>query len=159
MMKTKIGPLRWVIPIPKNLLLLRHNDMSRGFTLIEFIIYIAIVAAILAIAVSFSWEIIYGNIKSQALREVQQNGRFAMEKITKALRSDSEPNIFSVSDGILYQNNIPITTDQVKVTNLEITPIANTYKINLSIEYNNPSNRNEYEASIDLESAIALIPQ
>jgi len=132
--------------------------MSKGFTLIEFIIYIGIVAAVLVIAVNFSWEIIYGNIKSQVLREVQQNGRFAMEKITKTLRLGSNPDIFSVSNGILYQNNVPITTDQVKVTNLQITPVANTYKVNLSIEYNNPSGRNEYEADIDLESAVALLP-
>ena len=132
--------------------------MSKGFTLIEFIIYIGIVAAILVIAVNFSWEIIYGNIKSQSLREVQQNGRFALEKVIRGLRAGNKPETFSVSDGVLYQEGIALTADQVKVTSFTIDSIANTYRVKLSIEHLNPGARNEYEANIDLESTVVLLP-
>lgn len=129
-----------------------------GFTLIEFMIYIVIVAALLIIAVNFNWEIIYGNVKSRSLREVQQNGRFALEKVVRSLRAGEEPTDFFVSDGILYQKGIALTSDRVKVTNFTINAIANTYKIKLSVKYNNPSGRREYEDSMDLESAVALLP-
>ncbi|MCX6764155.1 MAG: prepilin-type N-terminal cleavage/methylation domain-containing protein [Candidatus Nealsonbacteria bacterium] len=128
----------------------------KGFTFIELIIYIAILSVILVLVGNLTWNIIQGNTKNASYREVQQNISFAMEKITKDLRLGSNPNIFSVLDGVLYQNNIPLTTAQVKVINFQITPIANTYKIGLSIEYNNPSNRNEYKAAIVLNSTVTL---
>jgi len=137
--------------------LLRRQPQSvavnKGFTLIELIIYIGIVATVLVLATGFAWNIIQGSVKTACYREVQQNARFAMEKITRAIRAGQNPTTtFSVSSDILYQNGVAITTDRIKVTNLQFTAIANTYKINLGIEYNNPNGRNEYNASIDLES-------
>lgn len=131
------------------------NNMNKGFTLIELIIYIGIVAAILLVAVNFGWEIVYGNVKSQAIREVQQNARFSMEKITRALLSGELPITFSLSGGILYQDGLTLTNTRVKVTNFQITSIANTYKVNLTIEHVNPNNRSEYESSINLETTVS----
>lgn len=127
----------------------------KGFTLIELIIYIAIVAVILVLASGFAWNIIQSDTKAACYREVQQNGRFAMEKITRALRAGEAATIFSVSGGILYQNGVEMTTEQVSVSNLQFTLVSNTYKINLAIEYNNPEGGSEYEASIDLESTVS----
>lgn len=128
----------------------------RGFTLIELIIYIGIVVAILLVAVNFAWEIIYGNVKAQSWREVQQNSRFAMEKISQALRNGQDPSIFTVSNYVLYQNGIPLTTDRVKVTTFQITSITNGYKINLVIEHINPNNQSQYAASLATETTISL---
>lgn len=125
----------------------------KSFTLIELIVYIAIVAVILILASGFAWNIIHGDIKAMVYREVQQNARFAMEKMTRAIRDGQDPLvIFTNIGGILYQNGIALTTDQIRVTNLSFTLIDNTYKINLSIAYYNPDNRPEYEASVDMES-------
>ena len=66
--------------------------MSKGFTLIELVIYIGIVAVILIVLFNFGWEIIYLNVKSQAWREVQQNSRLAMEKITESILGASTVN-------------------------------------------------------------------
>ena len=63
--------------------------MMRAFTLIELIIYIAIVGLILVVASTFAWQIIQGNIKLSAYREVEQNANFAMEKIAFAIRNSS----------------------------------------------------------------------
>lgn len=128
--------------------------MMKGFTLIEFIIYIGIVAVILLVAFNFGWEVIYSNVKAQALREVQQNARISMERITRAFQAGEEITTFSLSNDILHQNGIPLTSERVKVTNFQITSISNTYKIGLTIEYNNPSNRREYEASLNLETTV-----
>lgn len=64
----------------------------RGFTLIEFIIYLALVAAIVGVAAAFSWQVIEVNAKAQAQREVQQNGRFVMEKVSRIIESASGIN-------------------------------------------------------------------
>lgn len=132
--------------------------MKGGFTLIELIIYIAIVTVVLILASDFAWNIIKGDTKAMVYREVQQNAQFAMEKITRALRLGQSPGIFNISDDILYQDSVAITSDLVRVTNLQFVPIANTYQINLTIEYNNPSGRQEYQASIYLKSTASARP-
>ncbi|MDO8663474.1 MAG: prepilin-type N-terminal cleavage/methylation domain-containing protein [Candidatus Wildermuthbacteria bacterium] len=134
------------------------THVKKGFTLIELIIYIAIVAAVLTVSSSFAWNVIQGDTKTMAYREVQQNGRFVMEKITRAIRSGQNPSIFTVQNGIIYQSGAALTTDQVRVTDLRFTSIADTYRINLSIQYFNPAGRDEYSASIDLESTTAHRP-
>jgi hypothetical protein len=127
----------------------------KGLTLIEFIIYITVLVLILLIVANFSWNIIYSDIKATSYREVQQNARFAMEKISQSIRDGQDPLIvFSLSNGLLYQNGIALTSDQVRVTNLAFTSLDNTYKINLSIEYYNPENRIEYQALVDMENTI-----
>ena len=57
--------------------------MVRGFTLIELIIYIAIVGGMLVLITGFLWNILFGNIKETSYQEVQQNARFALTKITQ----------------------------------------------------------------------------
>lgn len=126
--------------------------VRRGFTLIELMIYTAIVSAVLAVSSGFTWNIIQNDIKSASLREVQHNAWFVMERITRAVRIGQNPSIFTLKEGFLYQNGVLLTTDQVRVTNLQFTSVSNTYKINLSVEYHNPGGRNEYQASVDLES-------
>lgn len=66
----------------------------QGFTLIEFIIYIAIVAFILVLMTGFLWDTISGDIKETSYQEVQQNGRFTLAKIiqeTKRATSINNP--------------------------------------------------------------------
>ena len=134
----------------------------KAFTLIELIIYIAIVSLVLVLATNFTWNIIQGNVSAACQREVQQNTRFVMEKITRAIRAGENPEdpaVFDLSEeGVLYQETIALTTDRVKVTNLKFFRIANTYEINLTIEYNNPEERRELEALVNLESTASPRP-
>ncbi|KPJ55096.1 hypothetical protein AMJ47_01050 [Parcubacteria bacterium DG_72] len=131
---------------------------TRAFTLIELIVYIAIVSVVLVLVTGFSFNILYGNIKAQAVRETQQNARFALEKITRSIRSGQDPSIFSVSDGILYQQGVALTTDQVRVTVLDFTSLNNSYRINIGVEYYNPDNRPEYRAFVNMESTVLSRP-
>ena len=126
--------------------------MEKGFTLIEFIIYIGIVVVFLLGAINFGLEIIYGNIKAQAIREVQQNARFAMEKMARIIEEASainspvpgnltnslslemknpslNPTIFNVSDNKLRitqgtKGSYELTGDRVIVTNLQFTNLS-----------------------------------
>jgi type II secretory pathway pseudopilin PulG len=124
----------------------------RGFTLVELIIYIAILVVILVLAVSFLWMIVSGNIKEGFFQEVQQNGRFALTKITQEIKKATgiispslagsanflslrmadpnlNPTIFDVDNGKLriIQGSNPsyyLTTDQVIVSNLQFTNLS-----------------------------------
>ena len=124
----------------------------KGFTIIELIIYIVIVAGVLLALFNFGWEIIYGDIKSQTIREVQQNSRFAMGKITESILSATginsllegssasslslemedlslNPTIFEVFDGKLTINqgsnpSYQLTNDRVRVTNLQFSNLS-----------------------------------
>jgi len=125
----------------------------KGFTLIELIIYSAIICVFLVGASTFAWQIIQGNIKLGAYREVEQNANFAVEKIAFAIRNSSKivqperpgdetdylflrmPDPaktltkFEVSDGKITMSEgedgpYPLTTDLVEVTNLKFTNLS-----------------------------------
>lgn len=162
----------------------------RGFTLIELIIYAGIVAFILTVASTFAWQIIQGNIKLGALREVEQNANLAMEKIVTSIKNaskivkpeeggdetdflyltmqdlDRTLTKFKISnDKITIQvgeaKPYPLTTDLVKITNLKFINLSGedspgTVRIEMTIQYLNPSGRPEYEASVNLENTVNI---
>lgn len=105
-------------------------------------------------SMSFAWQIIQGEIKMRAFREVQANADFAMAKIAFGLRNGRDPSSFTVSEGILYQDGSALTTSQVRVVNLQFVSVSDAYKINLEIEYYNPANRPEYDAAVALETTV-----
>jgi len=59
---------------------------NSGITLIELLIYIAIIAVVLFIITGFLWDIILGSVKESSYQEVQQNARFALTKITQEIK-------------------------------------------------------------------------
>jgi len=164
---------------------------NKGFTLIEFLIYIAIVSSILVLMSGFLWNIVFGDIKENAYQEVQQNGRFALTKISQEIKKATginnppagssanslslvmadpplNPTVFDVADGKLRITQgtagpYELTSDAVIVSNLQFTNLSylntpGTIRIEISIEYLNPSGRMEYQASINLKSTVSLVP-
>lgn len=66
--------------------------MNRGFTLIEFLVYSAIVVVAGVISVEFILNIYEGKTKSQAYFEVQENARLAMERIVQEIHGAQNIN-------------------------------------------------------------------
>lgn len=60
---------------------------TEGFSLIELIVYIAIVSAVLIVAVVLSIDLLRGRAKSTSLEAVNQNARLALERMTTAIRN------------------------------------------------------------------------
>lgn len=78
-----------------------------GFTLIEIILYIAIIAVFLVSVSYFALEILSGKAKVQASQEVQQNVRFVLEVMTQKIRGsengiDVEDSNFGSHPGRLH---------------------------------------------------------
>lgn len=78
---------------------------KEGFTLIELILYIAIISIILVGFMTFSLDVIYSGEKSEIRQTVQQNAIFSMQKILKEIRTSNDLNIgsstFDTSPGVL----------------------------------------------------------
>jgi len=60
---------------------------NSGFTLLEFLLYIAIIGVTVVAAGAILFNILFAKAKLSALDEVNHNGRFAMEKIADAVRN------------------------------------------------------------------------
>jgi len=128
------------------------KQRKKAFTLIELLIYLGIVSGLLVVAGAFTWSIIKGSVKSACVREVQQNGRLAMEIVTREIKAASginspltgestdtlslimsdgglNPTIFELlNNQILLSQGVDgpyaLTTDQVLVSNLNFTNLS-----------------------------------
>jgi Tfp pilus assembly protein FimT len=65
---------------------MKRNKQS-GFSVIELIIYIALVAVFVTASILFAWDVIYGRVKSQAQREVNSDARLLANKISYEIRN------------------------------------------------------------------------
>ncbi|MBI4458326.1 hypothetical protein HY633_05165 [Candidatus Uhrbacteria bacterium] len=72
---------------------------TRGATLLELILYVALVAFILLAATSFAFELSLTRVKNLALEETSRNARFAVSRIATEVREASDINIGSSSFG------------------------------------------------------------
>jgi len=165
---------------------------EKGFTLVEILVYVAILGVVVASFVSFSISISSSRGKVYVQQEVQANARVALNLITQKILSsnginfgssvfDSDPGILSLSmvdgsknpiiisltadDGQLQIQEgigtaLPITSDEVRVTNLVFTNLTSTsdkanIKIELTVEYLATENV-AYEYKYSLETAVSL---
>lgn len=121
-------------------------------TLIELAIYITLVAAVLVMATSFAWNIINSRTKAFAVQEVEQNGRYIIEKFSQAVRQANDittpvistsgttltlvmksapvnPTVLNVSGTqLMYKEgagaSVALNSAAVKVTSLSFTNIS-----------------------------------
>lgn len=76
-----------------------NMKQRRGFTLIEMILYVAIVSIFLGGVVQLAWNALYGRVKTQAIQHVQYSARFIGKRMMYEIRNAS--GITSVSAGSL----------------------------------------------------------
>ncbi|HYD35666.1 MAG TPA: prepilin-type N-terminal cleavage/methylation domain-containing protein [Vitreimonas sp.] len=68
-----------------------------GFTLIELILYIALISIFLSAVITFAWDIIYSHAKSSTQQTVLYNLRLASERITYEIRNARAINSVSAT--------------------------------------------------------------
>lgn len=126
---------------------------KKGFSLVELIIYIALLSIVISGAVLFAWDIIYGRVRSRIQLEVNQNLRLSSKRMMFEIRnaddirnvkSDSvclESASFNLLSFYLDNNRLmigwgnrcnnppnryPITSNMVNVENLEFADLTTT---------------------------------
>lgn len=60
---------------------------NKGFTLLELVLYIAMVSIVLSAVIPYAWNVVYGGVKSSSQQEVVSNARFISEKIKYYIRN------------------------------------------------------------------------
>lgn len=70
---------------------------QQGFTLIELILYIAIVTIVVSAMIPFAWNVIGGGVKSTTEQEVFSNARLVSERIKYEIRNASAINSVAAS--------------------------------------------------------------
>jgi len=110
---------------------------SKGFTLIETIIYLALFSIIIGGGIVGAFGIIEGSDRASASAITQQEGLFVMRKLNWALTgatSASVPNAehlvvirdsvaidFTLDGTTVEMDGIPLTSENVKISNLVFT--------------------------------------
>jgi len=127
---------------------------NKGTTFVELILYIALLSIFIGGAITFSWDIIYGRVKSNTQRTLSQNLRIASKRISYEIRnsiavsipnsstisltmSDSarNPTVFDLSGGrvrISYGASGPcptsspcfLTSNELTISNLTFTNLS-----------------------------------
>ncbi len=85
------------------------NTSQRGFTLVEVLIYSLIISGMASSVIFFSLTILESQEKARSYQEVQQNARFAMNRMIREINSASSfstsSSTFETHPGVLYLTN------------------------------------------------------
>jgi prepilin-type N-terminal cleavage/methylation domain-containing protein len=162
-----------------------------GFTLIEILVYIAILGILIIPISSFLIWSNRSNIKAKVMRETLEDARRAMEIMTREIKEaksiytpTTNPNqlsletinylptdeettyidFFLCGSSICFkkesQGPVSITKDNIEVNQLVFTRIVSgdstSIQIELGMNYKNPGNRPEYQATVNLTSTASL---
>lgn len=93
---------------------------QQGFTLVELILYIALISIFVTGAIFFSLDIVYGREKAFAQQMVEQNGRSALARIAYEIRRADDINSVSASS-IELENGANDTTISLSSGTVQIT--------------------------------------
>ena len=156
---------------------------TKGFTILEVIIYITIFAAILTVAIFFAWDVIGGQTKSVVITEVNQSSRFILEKVSRDFRQATIINSLSPTtvnfnnidgDTIIYDFDIGANTltrqfnaESAVVLNNEAVNITGewadlstsqsaTISFDLTVEFTSISNQSDWERSLTTSTSYDL---
>ena len=123
----------------------------KGFTLLEFILYFALISIVVSTITVFALDVIRTRAKTAVVAEVEQNMRFGLQRILRTVRQASSlnvgastfdsatgvlsvdmaaasntPTVFDLSGGALRMKEgsgaaVPLTSSRVVVTSLRFT--------------------------------------
>lgn len=78
---------------------MKKTQKQKGFTLLEVLLYVAIISMVLSAVVFFAWNVLYGGVKSGRLSEVNYAARYASERIQYEIRNSSGITVASSNFG------------------------------------------------------------
>lgn len=156
----------------------------RGFTIIEAIIYVAIISMILTVSLYFVWNIIGSQTKSSAIIETNQVARYIQQVIAYDFHRAKTLNQLTADQAVItlvdnsqitytfnrdnqsitrqlnQQNPIALHNDHFVVdgswSNLS-TLQSSTVSLNLQVTYRGSETQGEWQASINLNTTYDLL--
>lgn len=92
--------------------IIKNDKNEHGFTLIELILYIALITIVLSALVPFAWNTIETGVKSSVQQEVNANARFISERIKYEIRNATGINSVTATS-ISLATSTPATNPTV----------------------------------------------
>lgn len=162
-----------------------QQKTQRGFTLLELLIYIAILSGFLIVVVNLFLAVSTSSSREEARAEVQQNLRFAVQQITDDMRSasaiilpagggsgntleltvDAASTVYSIDNGVLQKTRNSVTENitsgnvTVSITNPIFVRSFNAGArptVQISLEISYKDNgRSEYSFADKLQTTIS----
>ena len=154
--------------------------MKNGFTVLEFLIYIVILAIALAGMILASSNIFQVGTITEVYQEVSHNGSFAVHKIGQSVKEasgisikeggkvlelsfkDKNPTVFDVFDGKLRikdgnSDYVDLTTNKVRVESLLFDKISDySVRVEMHVSFSNPQNLPQYDFKSYFTSSFTL---
>lgn len=155
-----------------------------GFSIIEFLIYIAILSMAIAAMGLVSSNVFRVGVKNDVIQEVSHNGRFAMQRIGQLVKESSDITIIEggkklvlfFEDGSLTvfyvfeedngkkilriqkeDQNVDLTTNRVNVDSLFFKEVSeDSVKVEMNISFDNSQGFPEYEFKSFFTSSFTL---
>lgn len=163
----------------------KHQTQSKGFTLIELILYVSISSIFMLASFNFAWDVIYGRQKAHAQQITDQAVKLATYKISYFLKQATDLQIINPSeiqitrpDGlvtikltdqkiIVNQNSTDyfLTPNTVNITDLEFTDLSSPDSASKNIAYSitaeNSTNNlsSNFYSSQSIQTSIELSSQ
>ena len=157
---------------------------QEGFSLVELLVYISITTVTLLILTSFVIDVTKNAARTKITKEVQQNARLLISKITQEVRTatniDGTNSVFDSDHGklTLIKNTGPVSfywqdnevyydkdlnvdalsNNKVRVTKLNFQRNNNAITVNLTVEQKNINARIEGTDKFELSSTIVPRP-
>ena len=94
-----------------------QKNKQSGFTLVEMILYIAICSIFLTGLVYFTWDVVYGRIRSFTHQEFNQNIRFASKRISYEIKNASAVNSISANAISLEMSDLARNPTEFQLVN------------------------------------------
>lgn len=94
-----------------------------GFTLLELLLYVAMVTIILSALIPFTWDIIGLSVKSKVQQEVSANARYVAERINYEIRNATAMNAsdFGVNLATDATKQLSLTSSSNGVTLIKVS--------------------------------------
>lgn len=151
-----------------------------GFTLIELMVYLSISTIAILVFTNFMADVTQNAAKSKVTKEVQQNARLILTKITQEIRTsqgiDMGQSVLNSDDGKLViiraggsttfdlvsgdvtidtgAGSEVLTSNHVKVTELHFTETQNAISVDITVEQKRDTDRTHERDSITLSSTV-----
>ena len=163
------------------------TENQNAFTIVELIIYIAIVSIFITGAVLFTFDILYGREKAYQSQVVDQSARLALARVGYQIRRAQRVDSFTANTLVLEEEDSTLTTiaqngnaleitfdtdgpytltsNQINVTNFTVTNLttsnqnSSNIKIELTVEQAQEPTRGQVRANTTVSTSVELNSQ
>lgn len=134
---------------------------NEGFTLIELILYVALVTLMLSTLIPFAWNVIEGGVKVNTEQEVYSQARYISEAIKRAIRDSSSittcnGTTLALVNPIVDQNPTTFNFSSNAITIISGTAIPSPVRIHSTDTRISSFNCTEYSGAATENAQIAF---